>query len=180
MSNIGIQKIKVPSNTKVDLKDNLLKLSSNLGQVTYQIHSEFQADLLDKTTLSVYPKSSQITKQLKCIWGTECQNIKNSVDGISKGFSVTLILKGVGFRATLTNNKLIFKLGFSHEVVFEIPRSVIIQIPKPDKLFMFGINKREVHTIVSQIQTLKKRDVYKGKGILKENEKIILKEGKKK
>lgn len=180
MSNIGIQKIKVPSNTRVILNNGLIKLSSDLGNIDYEIHSNLQASLLDKTTLSITPKETKNNKKLKCLWGTEYRNLKNIIDGISRGFSETLILKGVGYRASIVKNKLIFKLGYSHEVIFNIPSTVIIQTPKPDKLFIFGINKRDVHTVISQIKCLKKRDVYKGKGILQENEKLILKEGKKK
>ena len=181
MSIVGNQKIKIPSNVKVELKKDNIVLSSRLGKLTYQIHPDFSIEILNNETLiNLSPKNKNLSKKIKTIWGTEYSNIKNNVEGISKGYSLSLILKGVGFKASVSGKELKLKLGYSHDVIFSIPENIIIQSPKPDKLFIFGIDKKHVHRVVSDIQRLKDKDVYKGKGILLENERIILKEGKKK
>ena len=72
------------------------------------------------------------------------------------------------------------KLGYSHEVIFQIPTDILIQCPKQDKIIVFGLSKQRVHEVITKIQRLKKIDLYKGKGILVENTKLRLKEGKKK
>ena len=188
MSILGSKKLKIPSNVEIELNENTIVLSSRLGKLIHNVHSEFcinltKDELLNKSSLKLSPKKTHtknLTKQIKTLWGTEYSNIKNSIEGISKGYSLSLNLKGVGFKANISKNSLNLKLGYSHEVTFLIPENIIIQCPKPDKLFIFGIDKKHVHTVVSDIQRLKDKDVYKGKGILLENERIILKEGKKK
>ena len=168
MSNLGIKEIKVPSSLKLKLNKNILNIESNFGHLAYEIKNNFILELTDKNSIKFYPKEKG-SKNIKCIWGTQYSLLKNSINGLSKGYTKTLDL-----------NKLILKLGFSHEVIYNIPSNVVIKCPKQDKIIIFGINKQEVNEVVSKIQLLKKIDPYKGKGILLENTKLRLKEGKKK
>tara|TARA_R110001592_G_scaffold150202_3_gene375985 strand:- start:11498 stop:12037 length:540 start_codon:yes stop_codon:yes gene_type:complete len=179
MSNLGIKEIKVPSSLKLKLNKNILNIESNFGHLAYEIKNNFILELTDKNSIKFYPKEKG-SKNIKCIWGTQYSLLKNSINGLSKGYTKTLDLIGVGFRSSLDKNKLILKLGFSHEVIYNIPSNVVIKCPKQDKIIIFGINKQEVNEVVSKIQLLKKIDPYKGKGILLENTKLRLKEGKKK
>ena len=179
MSNLGIKEIKIPSNIKLTFNKNLLDMKSNFGEISYKINNKFILKLKKKNSIKFYPKEKKM-KNINCIWGTEYSLLKNNINGLSKGYSKTLELIGVGFKTKLNQNKLIFKLGYSHEINYEIPSHVIIKCPKQNKVIIFGINKQKVNEIVSEIQFLKKIDPYKGKGILLENTKLKLKEGKKK
>ena len=100
---------------------------------------------------------------------------------MSKGYRLALNLKGVGFKASINeNNQLLLKLGYSHDIIYDIPSDIVIKCPKQDQIIIFGINKINITTIAARLRKLKKLDPYKGKGILFENEIIVLKEGKKK
>lgn len=178
MSNLGIKEIKIPSNLTLNLKGDILYLESDFGKLNYTINPDFNLEIIDDKYLKFYPK--KISKDVKKKWGTYYSLLKNCIDGLSQGYTKILDLIGVGFKATLENNSLVLKLGYSHEVNYPIPSDVIIQCPKQDKIIIFGINKQRVNEIVSSIQSLKKIDPYKGKGILLEGTKLRLKEGKKK
>lgn len=185
MSNLGIKEITIPSNLKINIDKNILTLESDYGIINYEINPLFKIDIFNKF-IKIYPNKAyaennkKLPTNINCIWGTEYSLLKNKIIGLSRGYTKKLDLIGVGFRAIIEENKLILKLGYSHEVVYEIPEKVIIKCPKQDKIIIFGIDKKEVNDVASKIQLLKKLDFYKGKGILEENFKIRLKEGKKK
>ena len=87
---------------------------------------------------------------------------------------------GIGYRAQLNQKTLTLKLGLSHDVIYTVPEEIEVICPKPDQIILLGIKKDYLNRIASNIRNLKKPDSYKGKGILFENEHLILKEGKKK
>lgn len=183
MSKIGNQALKVPSNLTIKIVDNLLEISSKLGKITHKVDSRFYPELIENSQIKIKPKVSKplsMDKEFKSIWGTEHRLLKNNLEGLSKGYRIALNLKGVGFKGSIINNTLILKLGYSHDIFYNIPKNVIIKCPKQDKIVIFGINKTDVTSIAAKLKLLKKRDPYKGKGILFENEVIVLKEGKKK
>jgi large subunit ribosomal protein L6 len=179
MSNLGLREIKIPSNLKIELNKNSLTLESNFGQLNYKINDKFALEITKKNFIKFYPKKN-IERNINIIWGTEYSLLKNCIDGISKGYTKVLDLVGVGFKTILNKNFLIFKLGYSHQVIYQIPLNIVIKCPKQNKIVIFGIDKQEVNEAVARIQLLKKIDPYKGKGILLENTKLRLKEGKKK
>jgi len=179
MSNLGIKEIKIPSNLNLKLNKDSLKISSNFGELIYKVKDEFILELTDKNSIKIYPKNKRL-KNIKCLWGSQYSLLKNNINGLSKGYTKTLDLIGVGFKCRLDNNQLILKLGYSHEVSYQISSDVVIKCPKQDKITIFGINKQRVNEVISKIVLLKRTDPYKGKGILLENTKLRLKEGKKK
>jgi large subunit ribosomal protein L6 len=178
MSNLGIKEIKIPSNIKLEINNKLLSIKSNFGELNYEINKDFILELTKKNSIKFYPKEKK--KIINCTWGTKYSLLKNIINGLSKGYSKTLELIGIGFKTKIDQNQLIFKLGYSHEINYKIPYDVIIKCPKQNKIVIFGINKQRVNEVISKIQLLKKIDPYKGKGILLENTKLRLKEGKKK
>ena len=183
MSNLGTKEIKIPSNLNLVLKQNSLELEGEFGKMLYKIDRRFNFELTENKSLKIYPfrdDKKKLSKEINCLWGTQYSLLKNYIMGLSRGFTKKLELVGVGFRATILDNKLILKLGYSHEVSYQIPSDIIIQCPKQDKIVIFGLDKQKVNEVTSTIKLLKKVDPYKGKGILLENTNIKLKEGKKK
>jgi large subunit ribosomal protein L6 len=187
MSKIGTQELKLPSNLKLTQTKNLLKISSNLGSINYQIKPDFYPELIQTSRGSLSLKLKLVSsdpnaeKRLNSLWGTEYSLLKNQIEGLSKGFKLVLKLKGVGFKAILDNSRrLRLKLGYSHDVLVPIPSNLIVNCPKQDQIILFGTNKRDLTKFGASLKRLKKKDPYKGKGILLENEEIVLKEGKKK
>lgn len=178
MSNIGKLTIQVPENVIInfDTENSILQIEGLLGKLTRKLKNSFSINLsnLEKT------KTFTISSLDKKLWGTENTHIQNMIQGVTYGFRKDLKLIGIGYRARLEGRKLILKIGYSHDISFDIPKGVLVQCPKPDQITVFGIEKELVHKISFRIRSIKKPDVYKGKGIRFDNENIRLKEGKKK
>ncbi len=106
--------------------------------------------------------------------------LNNAIIGTSKGYSKTLELSGVGFRASIKGKQLSMQLGFSHDVNFDIPDSVKIIVEKQTIVKISGSDKQEVGMIASKIKSFRPPEPYKGKGIKEQGQYILRKEGKKK
>ena len=106
--------------------------------------------------------------------------INNAIIGASKGYDKILELSGVGYRAALKGNILNLQLGFSHDINFEIPEGVKIQVEKQNILKISGNDKQKVGMVASEIKSLRPPEPYKGKGIMEQGQYILRKEGKKK
>ena len=106
-------------------------------------------------------------------------NLKHQYNS-SHNFLIYLKIVGIGYRAHLEKNSLFFKLGYSHDIIYNIPESVKIFLVDPTLLCIFGIDKNQVSQIASKLRNLRKPSVYKGKGIRFIDEKIKIKAGKRK
>ena len=106
--------------------------------------------------------------------------ISNLVTGVSAGFSKTLEITGVGYKAAVVGKNVQLSLGFSHEVVYPIPAGVTIVTPKPTEINISGSDKRQVGQVAAEIRAYRGPEPYKGKGVRYSNEFIFRKEGKKK
>jgi large subunit ribosomal protein L6 len=174
MSNLGRQKINIPEGVtiKINHEQCEISLEGKLGLLTQKVSKEINL-ILKENELS-------ISSTNKRIWGAEHTQIQNSIIGVSQGFQKRLKLVGIGFRVQKENQTLKLKLGFSHDVFFDLPEGIDAICPKPDQIVLFGTKKDYLHQIASKIRSLRQPDSYKGKGIQFENEILILKEGKKK
>ena len=119
-----------------------------------------------------------IKKNKKNILNLYNKLIKIKIKGVLQGFKISLILKGIGFKAVIDNNDLILKLGFSHDIIIPIPTNIEI-INQSNKLIFNSIDYIFLNQFVHYIKNYKKPEPYKGKGLLLKNEKILQKEGKK-
>lgn len=182
MSNLALKKIKTKNNINIDiLSDNHISLKSNYGYKEFKINEKLYFYQDNKGNLSIKKKNlKDKSKDLLISLGRDYSKIKSLIQSLSQGYKLSLLLNGVGFKASIKDNYLMLKLGFSHEVRYKIPEDIIISIVKTEKIIIFGLDKEKVHQEAKEIINLKKRDPYKGKGILLDKEKIILKEGKKK
>ena len=114
------------------------------------------------------------------MWGTYRSLINNAVLGVTKGHEKNLELSGVGFRASIKGDKLVFQLGFSHDVNYTIPKGINVKIEKQTKLNISGSDKELVSKVSADIKSLKPVEPYKAKGIKEKDQFVIRKEGKKK
>ena len=114
------------------------------------------------------------------MWGTTRSIINNALVGVTVGYEKILELTGVGYRAILTGNVLKLKLGFSHDVSYEIPQEVKLTIEKSTIIKINGIDKELVGKVASEIKRLKSVEPYKGMGIKERGQYVLRKEGKKK
>ena len=164
---------------KVLLSGNILNIEGPLGKKSLNIDLEiFELNISDGKEVSIKPKkNNQDTKRL---WGMNRSLINNAIVGASVGYEKILELSGVGYRAALKGNILNLQLGFSHDINFNIPEGVKIQVEKQTILKISGTDKQQVGMVASEIKSLRPPEPYKGKGIKEQGQYILRKEGKKK
>ena len=179
MSKIGKINISIPEKVKVVLNGNLLNIEGPLGKKYLNIDTDmFDLKIEEGKNVSIKPK--QINKDTKRLWGTNRSLLNNAIIGVSTEYTKTLVLTGVGFRATLKGKQLNLQLGFSHDINFDIPDSVKISVEKQTIIKINGTNKQEVGMLTSKIKSFKLPEPYKGKGIREQGQHVLRKEGKKK
>ena len=179
MSKIGKISISIPEKVKVALSGNLLNIEGPIGKKSLNIDIDmFELKIDDGKSVSIKPKN--INQETKRLWGMNRSLVNNAIIGASVGYSKTLELSGVGYRAALKGKQLNMQLGFSHDINFDIPESVKITVEKYITVKISGSEKQEVGMIASKIKSLRPPEPYKGKGIKEEGQYILRKEGKKK
>ena len=179
MSKIGKINILIPEKVKVILSGNMINIEGPLGKKSLNIDLEiFDLNITEGKEVSIKPKKS--TQDTKRLWGMNRSLINNAIIGASTGYEKILELSGVGYRAALKGNVLNLQLGFSHDINFDIPEGVKIQVEKQIILKISGNDKQQVGMVASQIKSLRPPEPYKGKGIKEQGQYILRKEGKKK
>ncbi len=178
MSKIGKKNIVVPSDVKVQIDNNKINLEGPKGKKSLEINAEYLKVSLDNGKICVEPKDAK--KQNKIIWGLQRSLINNAVIGVGKGYEQTLKLNGVGFRANLKGKQLQLQLGFSHDIMYDIPEGISIKVDKQTTIKITGVDKELVGKTVADIKFYKPVEPYKQKGITSEGQFILKKEGKKK
>tara|TARA_B100000530_G_scaffold193431_1_gene122947 strand:+ start:25 stop:564 length:540 start_codon:yes stop_codon:yes gene_type:complete len=179
MSKIGKISISIPEKVKVVLSGNLLNIEGPIGKKSLNIDIDmFELKIDDGKSVSIKPKN--INQETKRLWGMNRSLVNNAIIGTSVGYSKTLELSGVGYRAALKGKQLNMQLGFSHDINFDIPETVKITVEKQTIVKITGSDKQEVGMIASKIKSIRPPEPYKGKGIKEEGQYILRKEGKKK
>ena len=178
MSKIGKKNILVPSDVKVHIDNNIINLEGPKGKKSLKINNEYLNVSFSDGKICVSSKDQK--KQNKIIWGLQRSLINNAVIGVGKGYEQTLKLNGVGFRANLKGKQLQLQLGFSHDVMYDIPDGISIKVEKQTTLKITGVDKELVGKTVADIKFYKPVEPYKQKGITSEGQFILKKEGKKK
>ena len=179
MSKIGKKPIQIPKDTKIKVESGKLILTGPKGSK--------QLSLNDKIiTASISEDNNLILKLIKkneisnIMWGTTRSIINNALVGVTVGYEKILELTGVGYRAILTGNVLNLKLGFSHDISYEIPQGAKLTVEKSTIIKINGIDKELVGKVASEIKRFKPVEPYKGKGIKERGQYVLRKEGKKK
>jgi large subunit ribosomal protein L6 len=177
MSRVGKHPVAVPSGVTVEIANRVLKAKGKLGELSLKLSDEVEAKLEDGKVV-VTPRSE--SKRARTLWGTTRALVNNMVGGVSKGFSKTLEISGVGYRAQVQGKQLQIALGYSHDVVYAIPEGINIVTPKPTEIVVTGIDKQKVGQVAAEIRGFRPPEPYKGKGVKYAEEHIFRKEGKKK
>lgn len=155
----------------------VVTLKGKTGSKTYEVPECINFEKTEKGFL-VTPKEK--TQRGRSLWGTIQRNLSNIVKGLDKGFTLNVTLVGVGYRAAVAGSKLTLQLGFSHDIVYDIPPGIEIKCEKPTMIAITGFDKQLVGSVGAHLREYRKPEPYKGKGVLRETEFIIRKEGKKK
>ena len=179
MSKIGKISISIPEKVKVALNGSIVNMEGPLGKKSFNLDLEiFDINIDQGKSFSIKPKS--INQDTKRLWGMNRSLLNNAIIGITTGYSKTLELSGVGYRAALKGKQLNLQLGFSHDINFDIPEGVKITVEKQNIIKINGSDKQEVGAVASKIKSLRPPEPYKGKGIKEQGQYILRKEGKKK
>ena len=179
MSKIGKINISIPDKIKVAINGNAINIEGPLGKKTLNIDSKVFDFVIDENkALSIKPK--HLTDETKRLWGMNRSLLNNAIVGVNLGYQKTLELSGVGYRAALKDKQLTLQLGFSHDVNFDIPENIKIEVVKQTTIKISGIDKQLVGTVAAKIKSFRPPEPYKGKGIKEAGQYILRKEGKKK
>lgn len=171
--------IKIPENINIQKQNNILFFSGPLGSTGINLE---KIDPMGSSAIFIDQENSslKILTSSKSYSGLIKKIILNKIQGVTRGFLLYLKIVGIGYRAHLDKDTLFFKLGYSHDIIYNIPESIKIFLLEPTLLCLFGIDKNQLTQIASKLRSFRKPSVYKGKGIRLLDEKIIMKTGKRK
>lgn len=177
MSRVGKYPVSIPDGVTVTQDGNKLTAKGKRGELTYMTSDEIETIIADNE-VTVKPRTK--SKLARTMWGTTRSLIENMVIGVSDGFTKTLEIEGVGYRAQAQGKTLVLSLGFSHDVNFPVPEGIEIKTPQPTQIEITGNNRQQVGQVAAEIRAYRPPEPYKGKGVRYAGEYILRKEGKKK
>ena len=177
MSRIGKKPVAIPSGVTANIEGKVLAVKGPKGTLTLGL-----SDLIDYKVegdeIIVQPAND--TKQARAYWGMQRTLVSNLVEGVTEGFSKTLEINGVGYRAQAQGKTLKLQLGYSHDVDLPVPEGLEVKTPDQTTVIVSGNDKQAVGQFAAEIRRWRKPEPYKGKGIKYQGEYIFRKEGKKK
>ena len=177
MSRIGKKPVPVPAGVTASIDGGLLSVKGPKGTLTLPLREEISYTVEGD---GIIVKPANGTKAARAFWGMQRTMVQNLVTGVTEGFTKTLEITGVGYRAAAQGKVLKLQLGYSHDVNYAIPEGITIATPDQTTVNITGIDKQVVGQVAAEIRRWRKPEPYKGKGIKYRGEYIFRKEGKKK
>jgi large subunit ribosomal protein L6 len=175
MSRIGKLPIAIPENVAINYTDSEIIVKGEFGTLTTEIPNVIDI-IQENNSLKVGLKEE--TKNVRALHGLYRTLISNMVIGVSKQFDVTLVLKGVGYRAAVQGSEIVLSLGYSHPVKMEIPKQISVEVVQNTTVNFKSCDKELLGLFAANIRAWRRPEPYKGKGILYKGEQIIRKAGK--
>ena len=175
MSRIGKKPVAVPKGVTLDLQGNTVSVKGPKGELRRTLHPEMQVALVDGTFTVARPSEE---KKHKALHGLTRTLVQNMVDGVSKGFSRTLEIQGVGYKAEAKPYGVNLIVGFSHPVKYEAPKGIKISVENNTVVKIEGADKEVVGQVASELRNVRPPEPYKGKGIRYQGEQVRRKAGK--
>lgn len=175
MSRIGKLPITIPDNVKVNYSDSQITVEGKFGTLQTNIPETIGIQK-ENSLLKIILKNE--AKDFRSLHGLYRTLINNMVIGVSEQFQLTLILKGVGYRAAVQGNEITLSLGYSHPVKIDIPETIDVEVVQNTTINLKSCDKERLGLFASNIRAWRRPEPYKGKGILYKNEQIIRKAGK--
>jgi large subunit ribosomal protein L6 len=174
VSRIGKKPIQIKDISITKTSDSI-KVKGKLGELEMKIHPNITVDVQKDEILVTRPDDS---RENRALHGLTRALINNMVKGVTEGYVKSLDIVGVGYKAELKGDAILFNLGYSHPILFMAPAGIKLEVPVPTQIKISGSNKDLVGMIAAKIRSFKKPEPYKGKGIKYSNEIIIRKAGK--
>jgi large subunit ribosomal protein L6 len=177
MSRIGKRPIALPSGVSATVEGRTLAVKGPKGTLSLQMADDISYEVQDGA-IAVTPAND--TKRARSFWGMQRTLVQNLVTGVTEGFTKTLEITGVGYRAAAQGKNLRLQLGYSHDVNIAVPEGLTVATPDPTTVIISGNDRQKVGQLAAEIRRWRKPEPYKGKGIKYRGEVIFRKEGKKK
>ncbi len=175
MSRIGRKPITLPQGVSVEVEPGLVRVKGPKGSLEVAVDPEMKVVVEDGVVRVERPSDA---RRHRALHGLTRTLIANAVIGVTEGYTKELEIKGIGYRAKMSGNKLELSVGFSHPVIFEPPEGVKVEVPEPTRIRVSGIDKQQVGQVAANIRAIRPPDAYKGKGIRYVGEVVRLKPGK--
>jgi large subunit ribosomal protein L6 len=177
MSRIGKKSVSVPAGVTANIAGQTVTVKGPKGELKTILNEQVLVKMAEDG-IKVDPINQ--TKLARSSWGMSRTLVANMMKGVTEGFSKSLEITGVGYRAALNGKVLQLNLGYSHDVNYPVPAGIEIKVPKPTEIVVSGINKQQVGQVAAEIREWRGPEPYKGKGVKYVGEYIHRKEGKKK
>lgn len=174
MSRVGKQPINI-KDVQVSQSNGLIKVKGKLGELEMNVHPKMKIEIEGDELRVVRPDDA---KESKALHGLTRALIQNMVTGVKDGYTKTLDIVGVGYRAELKGKNLLLNIGYSHPIYFVPPESITFELPIQTQIKITGASKELVGAVAAKIRSFRKPEPYKGKGIKYSDETIIRKAGK--
>ena len=177
MSRVGKMPITIPAGVDVSIKEDQISVKGTGGTLSLSRNALVKI-VSNDGKLSFEPANE--SREANAMSGTIRQLVNNMVVGVTKGFEKKLNLVGVGYKAAASNNKLNLQVGYSHPVNIDMPQGITVATATPTEIVIKGADRQRVGQIAAEIRAVRPPEPYKGKGIRYSDEKIVIKETKKK
>ena len=174
MSRIGNRILTIPENVTVTVDGTKVSVKGPKGELSTEVNENITVSVKDNTV--VVERKNDMYKNFH---GTANANIKNMIIGVTEGYEKNLEAVGVGYRFTVSGNKITVNAGYSHPVIVDIPQGLTVESPSNTELVIKGIDKCLVGEFTANVRKIRQPEPYKGKGIRYKDEHIRRKEGKK-
>ncbi len=177
MSRVAKEPVSLPQGVEFSQSGMTVSVKGSKGSLSMELNSEVEVSQED-AVLSIKPRSG--SRFSTAISGTTRALLANMVQGVTEGFEKKLELRGVGYRAQAQGSKLNLTLGFSHPVVYDVPEGISVETPSQTEVVVKGTDKQKVGQVAAEIRRFRPPEPYKGKGVRYVDERVVLKEAKKK
>jgi large subunit ribosomal protein L6 len=175
MSRIGRKPIEIPNGVDITVDNTKVTVKGPKGTLSRELHKDMAINIEGNVLTVTRPSDNKMHRSLH---GTTRSVLFNMINGVTEGYTKTLELVGVGYRANLTGKKLVLNVGYSHPVEIVPEEGIEFEVPSNTKVIVKGIDKERVGEVAANIRSVRLPEPYKGKGIRYEGERILRKEGK--
>lgn len=177
MSRVGKNPITVPAGVEITLSGRDITVKGSKGSLSHQ--APFGIDVSQEDGVITFTPEKE-DKRHQALWGTTRALTANMIQGVTEGFSITMKLIGVGYRANMQGADLNLAVGYSHPVLMKVPAGLTVAVNDPTEIVISGMDKQQVGQFAAEVRAVRPPEPFKGKGIRYANEYIAMKEGKKK
>ena len=175
MSRVGKKPIPIPDKVKITYTDRLLTVNGDKGQLSQSIHPAVDLNIEDSVMNVTMVTDDRSSRALQ---GLTRSLVANMIAGVNQGFERKLEISGIGYRAETSGSQIIFHVGYSNPVAFDLPEGISATVEKNNNIKLFGIDKQKVGLAAAAIRSIRPPEPYKGKGIKYAEEHIRRKAGK--